>query len=277
MDYNKIEWNDKVDITKEQWKNILVDERLVKPYNLDLILMVYNEPNHMATATDIAIKNGQSPKSYNSNVGQLGKRIAKYLGIEAPRQKHDSTKFNYWHIMFLGARHKNGKNFLWILRPELKEAIDELIIEKRLSILDTMDEYVKMPYEINKQQEESLFEGAMKKITVNAYERNPKARKLCLEKYGYKCCVCEFDFEKVYGDIGFQYIEVHHLRPLHEINKEYQIDPVNDLRPVCPNCHAMLHKASLTIEELRNRIKGLKTLCAVEQCEKAEALPPRRD
>jgi predicted HNH restriction endonuclease len=49
---------------------------------------------------------------------------------------------------------------------------------------------------------------------------------------------------------------VHHLRPLSGIAEEYEIDPVEDLRPVCPNCHAMLHRKTppYTIDELRLRL-----------------------
>lgn len=35
---------------------------------------------------------------------------------------------------------------------------------------------------------------------------------------------------------------MHHLTQLSKIGQGYEVDPVNDLRPVCPNCHAMLHK-----------------------------------
>jgi len=87
-----------------------------------------------------------------------------------------------------------------------------------------------------------IKEGTKKPVTVNIYERNPKARKLCLEKYGYVCSVCEFDFEKKYGDIGKNFIHVHHLKSLHEIGNAYEVNPIKDLRPVCPNCHAMLHR-----------------------------------
>jgi 5-methylcytosine-specific restriction protein A len=105
-----------------------------------------------------------------------------------------------------------------------------------------------------------LMEGAVRKVTSNQYERNPQARKMCIEKYGLKCFVCEFDFEKVYGEIGKGFIHVHHLRQLANIKKEYTIDPINDLRPVCPNCHAMIHreKDSLTIEDLRAVMKKVK-------------------
>ena len=97
-----------------------------------------------------------------------------------------------------------------------------------------------------------LLEGHKKKIFVNAYERNPVARGRCIEHYGAKCIVCAFDFEKNYGVIGKGFIHVHHLISVAALGAEYEVNPIEDLRPVCPNCHAMLHKKvpSLTIEEL---------------------------
>lgn len=92
------------------------------------------------------------------------------------------------------------------------------------------------------EKDSSYFEGATKTIRVNAYERCPKARKACLDEYGYLCKVCNFDFEKVYGNLGKDFIHVHHIVPLSEINTEYELDPLRDLLPVCPNCHAMLHR-----------------------------------
>jgi len=99
-----------------------------------------------------------------------------------------------------------------------------------------------------------LFEGAKKQIVVNAYERNAKARKKCIEKYGYNCFICGFNFQKNYGEIGKEFIHVHHLKPLSEIQKEYEVNPIEDLRPVCPNCHAMLHRKepAYSIEEIQN-------------------------
>ena len=100
---------------------------------------------------------------------------------------------------------------------------------------------------------EAYFEGARQSVTVNRFERDPEARLKCIVKWGTSCAVCGFHFEYFYGALGKGYIHVHHLKPLAEIGKQCQVDPVNDLRPVCPNCHAMLHrkKPALTIEELR--------------------------
>lgn len=96
-------------------------------------------------------------------------------------------------------------------------------------------------------------EGATKQISVNAYERNDDARRECIRLFGSTCTVCGFDFGAVYGPRGEGFIHVHHVVPLAEIRGEYEVDPASDLVPVCPNCHAMLHKSRdvLTVDELR--------------------------
>jgi len=96
-------------------------------------------------------------------------------------------------------------------------------------------------------------EGATKQVTVTVYERDPRARRTCLEHWGYRCAVCAMSFDERYGPIGKEFIHVHHLVPLSTIKKSYRVDGRKDLRPVCPNCHAMLHhgKLLLSIEELQ--------------------------
>jgi 5-methylcytosine-specific restriction enzyme A len=103
---------------------------------------------------------------------------------------------------------------------------------------------------------EQYFEGASKKVSVNTYERNAEARAKCIKHHGYTCAACSFDFGKFYGAIGENYIHVHHVVPLSKIKKEYKLDPVKDLTPVCPNCHAIIHRAqpSLTVEQLKQHL-----------------------
>ena len=103
------------------------------------------------------------------------------------------------------------------------------------------------------QENTALLEGAVRRISVNAYERNPNARKLCIDHFGPSCVVCGFNFQNVYGDCAEGYIHVHHLRQLSDIGTEYEVDPINDLCPVCPNCHAVIHfrDPPYTIEEVR--------------------------
>ncbi|HAW09207.1 MAG TPA: hypothetical protein DCW42_08625, partial [Bacteroidetes bacterium] len=87
-------------------------------------------------------------------------------------------------------------------------------------------------------------------------ERNLRARKECLNYWGTVCVVCGFDFEKTYRNIGKGYIHVHHIVPIAQIGKSYQIDPIADLRPICPNCHSMIHSQNppLTIQEMHELI-----------------------
>lgn len=100
-------------------------------------------------------------------------------------------------------------------------------------------------------------EGSKKTVSVNKYERNPKAKQKCIEHYGAVCTICGFDFEKVYGERGKGFIHVHHLIPVSKIGKDYKVDPIKDLRPVCSNCHTMIHryKPELTIEEMKELLK----------------------
>lgn len=103
---------------------------------------------------------------------------------------------------------------------------------------------------------EAYDEGTVKQVYVNAYERSAKAVSACKAHYGSTCVICDFDFGKVYGAIGRGYIHVHHLVQLADIGKNYKVDPIKDLRPVCPNCHSMLHqrRPPLSIDELREMI-----------------------
>jgi len=97
------------------------------------------------------------------------------------------------------------------------------------------------------------YEGAVNQVTVNAFERDKAARQACIDYHGLQCAACDFDFEAVYGERGAGYIHVHHHVPLSEVNARYEVNPQKDLVPVCPNCHAMIHRGAktLTVRQLR--------------------------
>lgn len=97
-----------------------------------------------------------------------------------------------------------------------------------------------LPEEVESSEE--YMEGAVQSILIDAYERNPRARAKCIAEFGARCVVCNFSFEEAYGEVGKGFIQVHHLTPLSEIGEEYSVDPVRDLRPVCANCHALIHR-----------------------------------
>lgn len=106
---------------------------------------------------------------------------------------------------------------------------------------------------------EDLSEGAVVRVEVNKYERNPVARMQCIAHYGSRCWTCDLSFADTYGDLGAGYIHVHHRVLVSSYDGEtYVVDPVRDLVPLCPNCHMMIHRRRPPLEpsELRE-ILGL--------------------
>lgn len=102
-------------------------------------------------------------------------------------------------------------------------------------------------------------EGGRQQVLVNRYERDPKARSKCIRHHRPICQVCDADFEKLYGRFAKGFIHVHHLHPLGKAGGVHEIDPIKDLVPVCPNCHAVIHvpkgKPPFTIQQVRRFIR----------------------
>ena len=132
---------------------------------------------------------------------------------------------------------------------KFRSAMESMIHERVGSISIFPDEIV---------EPSRYLEGASRRVWVNAYERSGEARRRCLAAHGTSCHICDYNFEAVFGPEAIGYIHVHHLRPLSEIGGEYVVDPINDLRPVCPNCHAFLHMNGRcrTIDEVRAILAG---------------------
>lgn len=128
---------------------------------------------------------------------------------------------------------------------ELLEEITDLVRRDHIDILEIAEPHT------------SYVEGAVSKALIKRYERSPEAREKCIHVNGTTCSVCEFDFEQKYGALGKGFIHIHHMVPIASCGGAYNIDPVNDLKPVCPNCHAMLHRRTppLSINELKYILK----------------------
>lgn len=141
----------------------------------------------------------------------------------------------------------------WELSPEKAREMELQLIES------SVDDFC-LPEEVASTI--SFPEGAKRQITVNAYERNAEARRKCIDHYGARCVICGFDFAQKYGAVGAGFIHVHHIMPLSSLEDGYSVNPVVDLRPVCPNCHAIIHKRKppYQIEEIRRFITEAKAL-----------------
>jgi 5-methylcytosine-specific restriction protein A len=105
---------------------------------------------------------------------------------------------------------------------------------------------------------ELFLEGRPRQFVLNHYERNRAARQACINHYGPRCVCCDCEFGLRYGPAADGLIHVHHLTPISELGESYVVDPVNDLRPVCPNCHGIIHSNSppYSIEAVREMVQN---------------------
>lgn len=146
---------------------------------------------------------------------------------------------------------------IFVVSEERTKEYAEKNILSVASGISASKSYNKFPALISNPEEildvSSLSEGTTMRVFVNRYERNPLARKKCLDHWGTTCAACLINLGDKYGAIAEGFIEVHHLTAVSSIRAKYKIDPIRDLRPVCPNCHAIIHRKNphLTLDEVK--------------------------
>ena len=208
-----------------------------------MLVIQFQCPRHEVSSRQLARLIGYRGQA-NIPYGRLGHLIFDALNISKPSSV-------YWFEALSDAYHNGG--WIWIMRPNLVAAVKQMGWAREQS-----QAFFVSPEELPTTEE--FTEGNAQLVPVNIFERSVKARSACLQHYGVVCAVCGFDFEKIYGELGREFIHVHHITPLAKIGKEYTVDPIKDLRPICPNCHAMLHKRTpaLTVSRLKELIADLR-------------------
>jgi 5-methylcytosine-specific restriction protein A len=137
--------------------------------------------------------------------------------------------------------------------------IPEEIVDSLDSEWDTWTSVEQFSIPEQMEEADTYVEGTKSLITINSFERNPEARKACISHYGAVCIICDFDFSMTYGKLGEGFIHVHHLALIAARKSNYVLDPIEDLRPVCPNCHAMIHrrrKLLYSIDEVKKTLRA---------------------
>ncbi|MCC8978309.1 HNH endonuclease [Bradyrhizobium acaciae] len=98
-------------------------------------------------------------------------------------------------------------------------------------------------------------EGQRASRETRYFARNPKLVKAAKIHYGTSCLACGFNFAEFYGDIGEEFIEVHHKRQM--ADDKVRLKTVADVDVLCANCHRMVHRRAvpLTLAELKALIR----------------------
>lgn len=154
------------------------------------------------------------------------------------------------------AHYKPDRQGTELWEKEIITSLEVLIKEERFQILS---QTVKNDIDAEESQEDFYYkDGKVIEYFGTRYERNPINRARAIEIHGTSCKACGFNFENAYGELGKDFIEVHHVMPLHLTGEEIEINPKTDLVPVCSNCHRIIHRKKnniLTIEELKKILK----------------------
>lgn len=131
------------------------------------------------------------------------------------------------------------------------------------SLLNHILENFDIIFDNNKKE---FIEGEAVRRSITSYERNQFAKEACIKHFGHSCQICGFNFEDMYGKIGKDFIHVHHISFISTNGGvAHEVNPKTDLIPVCPNCHAMLHRKIngmyLSPSKLKEYILGNKQKC----------------
>lgn len=249
-----------MNITSEQYKFSLRKSGVLDNETYRAILSTqYAAAGGKITANQLSDLLGEKRWSViNLRYGEIGHKLSDAIGV-LPRQGRDG-KFWWWNMLSDGEQTEQG--FIWTIWPALARALEELQVVSLTEVV------------LLEEIEIKVSEGSKSQVTVNRYERSAVARRHCIKYHGTKCSICGFDFMVVYGTIGDGFIHVHHLIELSIISKDYEVNPIKDLRPVCANCHAMLHRKSpaYSIEELQQIIAQQSTALTGDSA----ALHPRQ-
>lgn len=215
-------------------------DSIKNPYNIGDIVYIYLTSTRQITyktkVTKININNNTIVDDRDLWTDKNNYKSKEKYARLVLQLKLDRKELHLQKLREFGFRPPQSGKFN-ITNDKLKEYLEKFFNDDEKNKIRKLDEMV-YPEIIN---DEKYYEGIGKEVIVNRYERNKNAREKCVRLKGSNCIICGFNFEEVYGAIGKNYIHVHHIMPISEINKKYQIDPEKDLVPICPNCHAMIH------------------------------------
>lgn len=180
----------------------------------------------------------RNPVTANSALGRIGKKLHREIlesaGARSPMRAWRKRGAGWYHVAAPGIRGEDGL-FYWCLRKQILDAVVALGWHTPRHAPGRSADKPKPGVE----GAEILYERTVP-------ERDEGLRRQCIEAQGHACLICKVDLGAIYGKLGEGFIEVHHLRPLGDGKGERGTDPTKDLIPVCPNCHAMIHRGGIT-------------------------------
>jgi 5-methylcytosine-specific restriction endonuclease McrA len=275
----------KDDLTPEKYAKILTRKSNINVYLERMIASRTDNPKIMpyiipGTSTtfknlydagyvrvgDIVILRARG-KNYEATINKNGK-VELYIGAnfqlfdsvtEAGLKGLEYPGFNQWSSSH--AISAKGKILLGELRERFKnerpfpEHFDSPIVNIN-SAAENLSSGMPAFYE------DEFYEGSIRRISVEVRERDASARMACILHYKCKCWICGFDFGMFYGSEAEGFIHVHHREQLAKAAGRRRVDPIEDLVPLCPNCHSVVHlrKKAYEVDEVKKMVERQKRI-----------------
>lgn len=244
----------------------------------EVLIALAKSPYQSATAGELRQVLGlTNVVVVNGAMGRVGRKLHAAHGAHPDGLL--SGEFEWWHMIASGEPTKD-RGFVWTLKHEVLTALVDCgyLTLTTTDILTVSDDLLPASSSSGAETREfgtiesvnltaPILEGAVNTVNLTIRERSRKARDRCIKKYGWNCAVCDVNFENIYGSIGKGFIHVHHLELLSSSNDMREVDPEADLIPVCPNCHAMVHRRTppISMEEIKTLIEAQKVRRALPQ------------
>lgn len=208
-----------------------------------------------------------------------GRSDTKFSQMVRNLVSHNTLTDRYGYVEYhRGEERRSGGEFTITDEGQkyLNENIDEIDglltngfqYEDLVSALQIINEDLEKPRRTSSYIDETVVirEGERKTYSTTSYERSSLVRYAAIDYYRQDnnrivCIVCSFDFFETYGEIGRDFIEIHHEKPLFQedgvARDVFLKDAVKSVKPLCSNCHRMIHRKRtniLTVDELREII-----------------------
>lgn len=245
-----------IDISVEEWKTLLTNDKVFDTKSIAALKKWFIEPNHSCTCFDIGKKYDLHSMSANGVINGLGGRVQKELGrfeVKGVGNIASGTKF----ITVMKSKEIGGKpkRNLWTIREELVQAINELdffgTTEMASSEYYSDDELINAIEKINifdnVQTFEYTGEAKPKKNAIEvknglSYPRSKGVSQNALNKAGYRCEVDSDHPTFRRRNSSLNYTEPHHIVPMSRQDAfDTSLDVEENIISLCCNCHKQIH------------------------------------
>jgi len=239
-----------IDITIEEWKQLLTNPTVFDDKSKEAIKKWYIEPIYSATCGYIGKKYNEHSMSANGIINGLAGRVQKELGrfvVKGVGGIAAGTRFIV--VMKSKLIDAKPKTWEWTIREELVKAIEELNIFSDNSYSD--DALVSDIGDSDISSDTQYFEysGQSKNKKAPVYIQNkylyPRSHKVSINALRHANYKCEFDnthltFTRRNSDLN--YTEPHHLVPIaYHNNFQVSLDVEENIVSLCCNCHKQIH------------------------------------